>query len=785
MTAVTLLESAIDALVRASWQGAILALVVLGVCVAFRGIPAKWRCALWLLVLARFLLPVTPQSTISLFNISNAFDVLSHARTEDRDHADLRAIPNQVAASGSRDLSRIPSTSALETKPRSSTIHDLGRAPTLVVVVGAVWLLGFVAMLLRRGVQSSRLRRLLRGHRVLHRGPAPAILETCREESGIRRRVVLLVTDAHAAPALAGLIRPQIIVSEQTLATLSSDQLRWLFRHELAHVRRLDVATQYLWWWARALHWFNPLVWYAASRARVDAELACDESVLDRATGSERVGYGNALLRVAEMMLESSSDCGTVAFLMRKPELVGRISLIASYQGRSRIWTVVSPALLLGLACAGLTDAMSVARRSARAEEPALQPGQGRSPAVKAAATDQKSQGRVLRIQVLGPDDKPLAGAKIFANVTTTEPKIINRDYICNANGHAEVELPEATIEMLRLWASQSGYVTLHAHWWAKVQIDGHLIPAEYTFRLEKGTVIGSVVKNESGEPIAGVKVQVALVQPEAMMHIDPRKNQRSFADAWLATGKDAKTTDAQGRWTLDNVPGGDDFGVRLMLSHPDYVGEYTWDGRMQKEQNISTRSLRERDATIVMHRGISVTGFVIDPDGKKIKDAIVMWGDDPYLNAQWASQQTRTDANGHYRFPPLPVGPITVTAIAKGWAPTQKTLNITPENSSASFQLRPGKTTRIRFVDEAGAAIPEVYVAIVRWRSGNTLYNRGTPSIIDTNIPMRADRQGIYEWTWAPDDPVTFVFSKRGFQEIGERSLIAGQGEHVITLRR
>ncbi|HKI18417.1 MAG TPA: M56 family metallopeptidase, partial [Isosphaeraceae bacterium] len=608
---------------------------------------------------------------------------------------------------------------------------------------------------------------------------------TCREESGIQRRVVLLVTDAHTAPALAGLIRPWIIVSEQTLATLSSDQLRWLFRHELAHVRRLDVATQYLWWWARALHWFNPLVWWAASRAHGDAELACDESVLDRATGSERVGYGNALLRVAEMMLESNSGCGTVAFLRRKPELVVRISLIAGYQGRSRIWTLVSSALLLGLACAGLTDAVSLARRSARAGEPTSRPSQAQSPAVKAAATDRKSQGRILRIQVLAPDDKPLAGAKIFANVTTTEPKIINRDYICNADGQAEVELPEATIDMLRLWASKSGYVTWHAHWWTKVQIDGHLIPAEYTFRLEKGTVIGSVVKNESGEPIAGVRVQVTLVQPAALVHIDPRKNQRSFADMWLATGETAKTTDAQGRWTLDNVPAGDGVEVKLMLSHPDYIGEYSWEGQMQKEQNISTRSLRERKATIVMHRGISVTGFVIDPDGNKIKDAIVMWGDDPYPNAQWASQQTLTDANGHYRFPPLPAGPITVTAVAKAWAPAQKTFEITPENSSASFQLRPGKTIRIRFVDEAGAAIPEVSVMVERWRDGNTLYNHGMRFIFDTKIPMRADRQGIYEWTWAPDDPVTFVFSKQGFQEIRGRSLIAGQGEHVITLRR
>ena len=55
------------------------------------------------------------------------------------------------------------------------------------------------------------------------------------------------------------------------------------------------------------------------------------------------------------------------------------------------------------------------------------------------------SSGRILRIRVLGPDDEPLAGAKIFANVTTTEPKIINRDYICNSDGQARLNCPMPT----------------------------------------------------------------------------------------------------------------------------------------------------------------------------------------------------------------------------------------------------------------------------------------------------------------------------------------------------
>jgi hypothetical protein len=54
MTALTLLESTFDAIVRASWQGTILAILVLAVGSAFRRVPTRGRCALWLIVLVRF-----------------------------------------------------------------------------------------------------------------------------------------------------------------------------------------------------------------------------------------------------------------------------------------------------------------------------------------------------------------------------------------------------------------------------------------------------------------------------------------------------------------------------------------------------------------------------------------------------------------------------------------------------------------------------------------------------------------------------------------------------------
>src|SRR5262249_32984103 len=74
-----------------------------------------------------------------------------------------------------------------------------------------------------------------------------------------------------------------------------------------------------------------------------------------------------------------------------------------------------------------------------------------------------KTAARTLRVTVLGPDERPLAGARIHASVWTKEPFKANRDFVCDANGKATVELPK-TMDILRLWASKERHASLFAN---------------------------------------------------------------------------------------------------------------------------------------------------------------------------------------------------------------------------------------------------------------------------------------------------------------------------------
>ena len=96
------------------------------------------------------------------------------------------------------------------------------------------------------------------------------------------------------------------------------------------------------------------------------------------------------------------------------------------------------------------------------------------------------------------------------------------------------------------------------------------------------------------------------------------------------------------------------------------------------------------RTATIKMRGGLAATGTVTDPEGKPIAGAVVVRGDDPYL--EWGSQEVRTDDHGVYKLPPLPRGPVTVTVVAPGWMPALKKVDITARAEAGRLPPRAGQ---------------------------------------------------------------------------------------------
>jgi beta-lactamase regulating signal transducer with metallopeptidase domain len=178
------------------------------------------------------------------------------------------------------------------------------RRPDFLTVERAfltLWLSGSLVLLARLAVGRLRLAGIRR-HAVPVADPGTAaILAEAAVAVGCRRRVRLLRHGEMAAPVTFGVARP-VILLPAAFPSWPELRLRAVLLHELSHVARLDALPHLLAELACALHWFDPLAWYAARRLARERERACDDRVL--AAGLSAPGYAGEIVEVArESML--------------------------------------------------------------------------------------------------------------------------------------------------------------------------------------------------------------------------------------------------------------------------------------------------------------------------------------------------------------------------------------------------------------------------------------------------------------------------------------------------
>jgi beta-lactamase regulating signal transducer with metallopeptidase domain len=222
-----------------------------------------------------------------------------------------------------------------------------------------IWLLGAMVMALRILVQDLRFAARVGRTRMVTDPEVLAILEECRRKMKIRFPLSLLATGEVESPALYGAVHPRLLMPEGLVENFSPGELRHIFLHELAHVKRHDLATHWLMTLAQLVHWFNPLVWLALGRMQVERELASDELALEQDGKEGAEPYGRTLIKLLELLVQPRLNPGVVGFAERKEPIKERIQMIAHFTaGKTPPWqTLAAAMLLLVLGLAFLTDA--------------------------------------------------------------------------------------------------------------------------------------------------------------------------------------------------------------------------------------------------------------------------------------------------------------------------------------------------------------------------------------------------------------------------------------------
>jgi beta-lactamase regulating signal transducer with metallopeptidase domain len=105
-----------------------------------------------------------------------------------------------------------------------------------------------------------------------------------------------LLAHGEAGPAVVGFLRPRIVTPSDFETRFDRREQTVILAHEKIHLTRHDARINALVALGRCVCWFNPLVHVAAHLMRVDQELACDATVVERHPKA-RAPYAQALLK--------------------------------------------------------------------------------------------------------------------------------------------------------------------------------------------------------------------------------------------------------------------------------------------------------------------------------------------------------------------------------------------------------------------------------------------------------------------------------------------------------
>jgi len=196
-----------------------------------------------------------------------------------------------------------------------------------------VWLTGVIFVLARLVTGVIRVRGIVRRSQYVIDYHWGAMVRRLGGQLQLPDHIALLRSQYVAMPLTWGVFNPVVLIPEEA-DQWSEEWRRIVLLHELAHIKRRDCLTQLLAQVVCAIYWFNPLVWVAARRLRIEREIACDDYVLR--AGTRASDYAKYLLELAGALNLDRPLAG-----LPSPAAAG----IACTQLESRVRSILDPVI--------------------------------------------------------------------------------------------------------------------------------------------------------------------------------------------------------------------------------------------------------------------------------------------------------------------------------------------------------------------------------------------------------------------------------------------------------
>lgn len=250
-----------------------------------------WQYYIWLIVIFRFLLPLTPEVSVVgemsryIQNMSNPPAMVDADSRVDVNEEYLSPLSPDIP-----QTSQVPAPQNTETE--MSVQPEYWRDS-----LNNIWLIwiGVALVLFVHKVASYRsfVRFVTLGMNKITDTHIWNIYRAELTAAKVKRQLPLYENNQVVSPMLVGIVRPTLVIP--ALET-SDDELRNILRHELTHYKRLDFLYKWIVQIVLCLHWFNPIVYLVNKHINRSCELSCDEAVIRHLDEDGRIIYGDALI---------------------------------------------------------------------------------------------------------------------------------------------------------------------------------------------------------------------------------------------------------------------------------------------------------------------------------------------------------------------------------------------------------------------------------------------------------------------------------------------------------
>lgn len=252
------------------------ALVVMVLRQLLKGFPRGHIYGLWLVVLFRFLCPVTLTAPVSLFPVNP--EPIRQEIVYDR---------NPEVQTGVIWVDRAVNHTVMEPLAPQDDVQSVNPIQIVLAAGFLVWAAGAAGFFFYHLIQYIRLKVRLSTAVLMAEDFVP-------EAAG--RDIPVRVSDRISGAFTMGIFRPVIYLP----VGLTDEEAGMILEHEQVHIRRKDGLVKLLWLAAVMIHWFQPLAWLGFRMMCADMEMSCDEQVLKEKSQIEKACYSDLLLREAE-----------------------------------------------------------------------------------------------------------------------------------------------------------------------------------------------------------------------------------------------------------------------------------------------------------------------------------------------------------------------------------------------------------------------------------------------------------------------------------------------------